>query len=150
MGDFMVKSFRRAIAILLSVLLIFISVPFTNKANAEIEVNPAPEEGVLAHLGLEKYYKTQLHSVGDQTAEVNLQWKNVIIQDEDVALFTEGLLPYSLKRTFNNNNTGSVNESIFGKGWTYAGNETLVKKSDSCIYIDPDGSVRTFSYNTTN
>jgi len=101
-------------------------------------------------LGLEDYFTYGTHQLGNNaTASVNVTTGNMVLSFTDQSLYTRGTLGFDFTRYYNSRSTQS---SAFGKGWTFAGNESLVKKeaSSNLYYYDEDGTRHEFVYNSSD
>lgn len=110
------------------------------------EVNPSEER-----LGLEDYWTYGSHTLGDGQGSVNVTNGNLVAIFGDASIYTRGVLGYRFDRTYNSESTKL---SPIGKGWTFAGNESLQEVNDpnnqltKVIYYDEDGTYHEFLYNS--
>uniref|UniRef100_UPI0040444719 DNRLRE domain-containing protein n=1 Tax=Niallia sp. 03133 TaxID=3458060 RepID=UPI0040444719 len=99
-------------------------------------------------IGLEDYFTTGSHQLGNAEASVNVTTGNLNFSITDHSLFTRGVLGFDFTRYYNSKSTQS---SALGKGWTFEGNESLIKKSSTSsnyYYWDEDGTRHEFIYNS--
>lgn len=96
-------------------------------------------------LGLEDYFTYGTHQTGNANVSVNVTTGNLNMSMSDMSLFTRGTLGFNFTRYYNSRSNQS---SVFGKGWTFTGNESLVAapSSKNFYYFDEDGTKHEFVY----
>ena len=110
-----------------------------------------PDLSHIERLGLEDYWTYNSHVLGDGQAWINVTNGNIVAVFGDSSLYTRGTLNYRFDRTYNSQST---DVSPIGKGWTFAGNESLnevkdnTKKLTRVVYIDEDGTKHVFLYDS--
>jgi RHS repeat-associated protein len=102
-----------------------------------------------ARLGLEDYWPYDSHPLVGGESYTNLTTGNNVIQFTDFSLPGRGGFGLDFTRTYNSK---SVENSAFGYGWTFTGNEALYidSSTNSLIYEDEDGTDHNFTYDSTN
>ncbi|WP_242731433.1 DNRLRE domain-containing protein [Bacillus altitudinis] len=97
-------------------------------------------------IGLEDYFTYDESEFGNTSSYVNVTTGNMSLQFTDESLYTRSDLDYNFIRTYNSR---SEKVSALGKGWTFAGNESLTRTGNGDIlYEDEDGTVHTFKMKT--
>ncbi|WP_445492604.1 DUF6531 domain-containing protein [Niallia sp. 03133] len=116
----------------------------TSAPSTSIYGSISPEDDLI---GLEDYFTNGTHQLGNAAASVNVTTGNLNFSLTDHSLFTRGELGFDFTRYYNSKSTQS---SVLGKGWTFEGNESLVKKTSSSnlYYWDEDGTRHEFVYNS--
>ncbi|WP_445490212.1 DUF6531 domain-containing protein [Niallia sp. 03133] len=97
----------------------------TSAPSTNIYGSIVPEDNLI---GLEDYFTTGTHQMGNAEAAVNVTTGNLDFSITDHSLFTRGELGFDFTRYYNSKSNQS---SVLGKGWTFEGNESLVKKFSS-------------------
>ncbi len=116
-------------------------------ASSNVYATITPDDSLL---GLEDYYTYGTHQMGNAEGSVNVTTGNFNVKVTDHSLFTRGELGFDFTRSYNSKSSQS---SVLGKGWTFAGNEALVKKSATSLnflYWDEDGTRHEFVFNSTS
>lgn len=98
--------------------------------------------------GIEDYFTYGTHQMGNAITSVNVTTGNVNFSSTDHSLNTKGILDFDFNRYYNSK---SSQVSALGKGWTFDGNEYLLKKSANSsdfYYWDGDGTRHEFVYSS--
>ncbi|SFJ69942.1 RHS repeat-associated core domain-containing protein [Halobacillus dabanensis] len=100
-----------------------------------------------SRLGLEDYWNYDQHPLVDGYSYTNLTSGNNIIQYTDFSVEGQGDSSLEFMRTYNSK---AVENSPFGFGWTFTGNESVLEVHDKnqIVYSDSDGTAHTFDYDS--
>ena len=103
----------------------------------------------ISRLGFEDYWTYDYHPLTGGISATNLTTGNNIIQFNDFSFGSRGGTEIDFTRTYNSK---SFEESPFGFGWTFTGNESIIDspQDGEVIYTDADGTSHTFTYDQTS
>jgi RHS repeat-associated protein len=101
-----------------------------------------------SRLGLENYWTFDEHVLTNDTSYVNITTGNHVLQANDVSIAGRGGMDVNFTRTYNYKD---FEDSPLGYGWTYPGNEKIIKnwEDNKVLYSDSDGTRHIFTYDTT-
>ncbi|ANE45480.1 hypothetical protein SY83_03140 [Paenibacillus swuensis] len=100
-----------------------------------------------SRLGLEPYWTYDSRGLVDGTSYTNLGTGNNVIQYTDYSLDGRGEFGIDFTRTYNSK---SIEKSVFGYGWTFTGNESIIdaNRDGIVLFTDSDGTSFEFKYDS--